>query len=317
MSAALLAPTRVLITGSSGDLGSALAQRLRDDGHVVVGLDPVPGPQTDVVGSVADRDLVRRTLRDHGLRAVAHCGALHKPQVATHTRQAFVDTNVTGTLNLLEESVAEGSEVDRFVFTSTTSLMISKAIRAGVAGGATRAAWITEELSPLRPRNVYGVTKLAAEHVCRLMHDLHGLPLVILRTSRFFPEADDMAHAIAQSGPNTKANEMLFRRMAIDDVVGAHVHALARAPELGHDTFIVSARTPFEEEHCEELVADAPAVVRRLFPQYEEIYARRGWTMFDHIDRVYVSERMATVLGYVPQVDFARTLDELAAETPA
>ena len=137
--------------------------------------------------------------------------------------------NVQGTLNLLEEAVAPGSTVDRFVFTSTTSLMISQKIRDGKAGGAREAIWIDETLSPLEPRNIYGVTKRAAEELCRLFNHLHGLPILVLRTSRFFPEEDDMAHAIVQSGENTKANEFLFRRLSVEDAAEAHVVALAKA----------------------------------------------------------------------------------------
>ena len=137
--------------------------------------------------------------------------------------------------------------------------MISNEFRAG----ASRAAWITEELHPLRPRNIYGVTKLAAEHLCRMYHETHGLPVVVLRTARFFPEEDDLAHAIPQSGPNTKVNELLFRRLTVEDAAEAHVAALDRALELGFDTFIVSAPTPFAPQDCAELIADAPAVVAR------------------------------------------------------
>ena len=204
---------RVLVTGSSGWLGQTLVPRLEREGHVVVGLDPVPSATTRVVGSVADRALVRSAIRDFEVDAVIHAGALHKPQVATHAASDFVAVNVQGTLNLLEEAVAPGSKVDRFVFTSTTSLMISQKIRDGKAGGAEEAMWIDETLGPLEPRNIYGVTKRAAEELCRLFNHLHGLPIVILRTSRFFPEEDDMAHAIEQSGDNTKANEFLFRRL--------------------------------------------------------------------------------------------------------
>jgi UDP-glucose 4-epimerase len=114
-----------------------------------------------------------------------------------------VSINLQGTLNLVEEAVAPGSQVDRFVFTSTTSLMISREIRADRSGGAKKAAWITEELAPLTPRNIYGVTKLSAEHLCRLFHELHGLPVVILRTSRFFPDEDDLAHASGTPRPTS------------------------------------------------------------------------------------------------------------------
>ena len=86
-------------------------------------------------------------------------------------------------------------------------------------------------MAPLLPRNIYGVSKLTAEHLSRLFHELHGLPVTVLRTSRFFPEADDMAHTIVQSDENTKANEFLFRRLTVEDAAESHVEALKKVPE--------------------------------------------------------------------------------------
>jgi len=171
-------------------------------------------------------------------------------------------------------------------------------------------------MSPLHPRNIYGVTKLSAQQLCRLFHDLYHLPVLILRASRFFPEEDDMAHTIIQSGPNTKANELLFRRATVEDIAESHVVALDNAPTLGFDTFIISARTPFSPDDCEELIADAPAVVRRYFPHFPEIYARYGWTMFNSIDRVYDAGKAARRLGFVCRTGFAEKLDELEATAP-
>ncbi len=301
---------RILLTGSSGWLGQTLAPRLRAGGHEVTGLDPAPGPETALIGSVADRDLVRDAIRGGRFQAIIHAGALHKPHIGPRASAEFVATNVAGTLNLLEESVAHG--VERFVFTSTTSLMISAKIRAGRAGGATEAMWITEELAPLEPRNIYGVTKLAAEQLCRMVHADHGLPVVVLRTSRFFPEADDMAHAIPHSDENTKVNELLFRRLSVEDAAEAHVLALERAPEIGHDVLIVSAPTPFKREDCADLIARAPEVVARYAPQYKDVYARLGWSMFASIDRVYDSSKAAERLGFVCRTTFASTLEALA-----
>ncbi|MGE0117255.1 MAG: NAD-dependent epimerase/dehydratase family protein [Dongiaceae bacterium] len=305
---------RILVTGSSGWLGATLVPRLRRDGHEVVGMDPVPSATTRVVGSIEDRALVGNALRAFGIEAVVHAGALHKPHVETHPRSAFVSVNLQGTLNLLEEAVAPGSKVDRFIFTSTTSLMISKELRAGRAGGMTAAAWITEEMTPLLPRNIYGVTKLAAEQLCRLFHELHGLPVLVLRTSRFFPEADDMAHAIPQSDANTKANEFLFRRLSVEDAAESHVVALQNAPALGFDTFIISARTPFSRDDCAALIVDAPSVVRRYVPRYPDIYARLGWTMFDSIDRVYDAGKASERLGFTCRIGFEEKLARLEAE---
>ena len=81
-----------------------------------------------MIGSVADRALVDRVFAECAIDAVVHAGALHKPDIARYPAQAFVDVNVTGTLNLLE--AARAARHDRFVFTSTTSLMIYAAIRA-------------------------------------------------------------------------------------------------------------------------------------------------------------------------------------------
>jgi UDP-glucose 4-epimerase len=303
---------RILLTGSSGWLGQTLAPRLTRDGHEVIGLDPVPAATTRIVGSIEDRALVARAMRNFGVEAVIHAGALHKPQVATHARADFVAVNVQGTLNLLEEAVAPGSLVGRFILTSTTSLMISSEIRAGRAGGAARAVWIDETMAPLAPRNIYGVTKLAAEHLVRLFHQTHGLPALVLRTARFFPEEDDIAHAMSQRADNSKANELLFRRATVEDIAEAHVVALEQAPRLGFDTFIIYAKTPFSRDDCGELIADAPAVAARLFPHYPEIYARVGWTMFDSIDRVYDSSKAERVLGFVCRTGFAERLRELA-----
>jgi UDP-glucose 4-epimerase len=243
---------RILVTGSSGHLGEALMRTLaRKDGVDAVGIDLLPSPYTTAVGSVGDRDFLRRCMG--GVDAVLHTATLHKPHVASNARQDFVDTNVTGTLNLLEEAVAAG--VSRFVFTSTTSAFG----RALTPGDRQPAAWITEDVVPI-PRNVYGVTKTSAEGLCELVARDHGLPVAILRTSRFFPEADDRdAVRNAYDDTNLKVNELLYRRVDLQDAVDAHLLALERAPELGFDRFIISATTPFAREDAEELQRDAPA----------------------------------------------------------
>jgi nucleoside-diphosphate-sugar epimerase len=298
---------RILLTGSSGWLGRFLAPRLKNDGHEVTGLDVAYGTDTDVIGSIADRALVDRVFAEHGIEAVVHAGALHKPDIARHPKQAFVDVNVTGTLNLLEAAAAAGCT--RFVFTSTTSLMISETVRAGKSGGARRAAWLTEAFGPLEPRNVYGVTKRAAEQLCGLVHREHGLPVVVLRTGRFFPEEDDTHRDL--TGPNTKANEFLNRRLTVEDCAEAHVAALARAPEIGFGLYIVSAPPPFAQADCEALVENAPAVVARCFPEAAELYARAGWRLPDHIDRVYDPSLAERELGFRCRTDFAAVLDAL------
>ena len=295
---------RVLLTGSSGWLGRHLAPMLRARGDAVIGLDIAPGVETQVVGSVADRALIDRTMRDHGIDAVVHAGALHKPDIVRYPRQAFLDVNVTGTLNLLEAAAANG--VGRFVFTSTTSLMITQAIRDETAAAAI---WLDEDSGPLAPRNIYGVTKRAAEELCRLMRAETGMGVIVLRTARFFPEEDDTHRTL--SGENMKANEFLNRRLSVADCARAHIVALDAAPRIGFGTYIVSAPTPFTRGDAAELKVDARAVIARLFPDAAALYARRGWTLPAGIGRVYDAARIERDLGFRCSTDFATILEAL------
>lgn len=296
---------RVMVTGSAGHLGEALVRVLGSEGLDVVGIDVRPSAQTDVVGSIVDRSVVREAM--DGVDAVVHTATLHKPHVATQPRQAFIDTNLTGTLNLLEEGVAAG--VGCFVMTSTTSVYG----RALVPPETAPAAWITEEVAPV-PKNIYGATKRAAEDLVELVHREAGLACIVLRTSRFFPEPDDRPELRADySDANIKANELLYRRVELADVVGAHLAALDRAASIGFGRYVISATTPFRPTDASELRVDAPAVVRRYFPDVDAAYGQRGWSLFPSIERVYVNDLARRDLGWEPRYDFGHVLARLAA----
>jgi UDP-glucose 4-epimerase len=296
---------RILVTGSAGHLGEALVRTLPRAGHEAIGIDILDSPHTHDVGSIADREFVRRSMR--GVEAVLHAATLHKPHVATHARQDFVDVNITGTLNLLEEAVV--AKAHAFIYTSTTSAFG----QALTPPQGQPAAWITEDVVPV-PKNIYGVTKLAAENLCELFHRKFALPCVILRTSRFFPEEDDNRPLRqAYEDDNIKANEFLYRRVEIEDVVRAHLLALEKANLLRFGRYIISATTPFVPEDLEELGRDAPAVVGRRVPAYRDQYAQRKWKMFPAIDRVYVNERARAELGWQPRYDFQFVIDRLRA----
>ena len=297
---------RILVTGSSGHLGEALVRTLLEQQHEVVGLDIVESPFTTHAGSILDRSLVRRCM--NRVQAVFHPATLHKPHVATHSRQDFIDTNISGTLNLLEEAVAAG--VESFVYTSTTSVFGD----ALVPPPGAPAAWITEEATPV-PKNIYGVTKAGAEDLCQLFHRNRRLACIVLRTSRFFPEEDDRRELReAYPDANLKANEYLYRRVDIEDAVSAHLLASERARSIGFRKYIISATTPFRPEDLADLRVDAPEVVRERVPGYEAEYERRRWKMFPGIGRVYVNERARNELGWRPRYDFNHVISRLRAD---
>ena len=299
---------RILVTGSAGHLGEALMRQLPHMGHDPVGLDARASPFTDIVGLVTDRALIQQAMA--GIDGVLHTATLHKPHVATHTKQDFINTNIAGTLVLLEAAAQAG--VARFVYSSTTSTF-------GAALSPPRgkpAAWIDETVAPV-PKNIYGVSKTAAEDLCALFARTHGLACIVLRISRFFPEGDDnKATRDGFDNANAKANEFLFRRVDIQDVVLAHERALTCAPPTGFARFIISAPTPFGRPDLIALRTDPGTVVAQYFPDFRAIYADAGYTMFADIERVYVSARAQSVLGWVPKYGFGRILQQIAAKEP-
>ncbi len=299
---------KVLVTGSAGHLGEALMRVLPGCGHEAVGVDIRPSSFTHHIGSIADPDFVRGCAE--GVEAILHAATLHKPHVATHTKHDFVQANVAGTLVLLEAAVERG--IERFVFTSTTS-----AFGASLSPGPGQpAAWIDEAVASV-PKNIYGVTKTAAEDLCQLFARKHGLNCVVLRTSRFFPEEDDSAEMrTAYSGENAKANEFLFRRVDLEDAAAAHVRALERAPEIGFGKYVISAPSPFQRNDLVALRTDAVSVVGGIYPEFARIYQAAGFAMFPDIERVYASDLAQKEIGWAPTYDFGKVLAQIAAGEP-
>ena len=290
----------VLVTGSSGHLGEALVRLLRQRGQAVRGIDLKPSPYTELTGSISDRGFVREAMV--GISAVLHAATLHKPHLVTHSPQQFIETNVLGTQILLEEAARAG--VSAFVQTSTTSTFGD----ALAPAPGLPAAWITEEVRPI-PKNMYGATKLAAEQLCQVAARNTGLPVVVLRVSRFFPEDDDSRdRREAYSAENLQAIELLYRRADIEDMAEAHFAAVTAAPRLGFGLYVVSSTAPFDEADLAVLNGNAAVAIARHYPEAAELFARRGWRLPERIDRVYVNGAARAALDWTPRRDFAHVL---------
>ncbi|GIZ39283.1 hypothetical protein CKM354_000267200 [Cercospora kikuchii] len=291
----------VLVTGSSGHLGHALMLELPKHGFQPLGLDRLPLEKgiLSLTGSVADRGLVSRVFKKYtSIRYVIHSAALHKPHVPTHGKQAFIDTNLTGTLNVLEEAVKHS--VEAFVFASTTNTFGSA---VAYAAGAP-SAWLNEETA-CKPNNIYGATKLAAENLCQLVHMESGMPTLILRTARFFPgEDDDPRWRTEYNGisQNLKVNELLYRRVDIADVVTAYVQALKKAKVVGFSKYVVSAPPPFQPSGrlLAQLGRDAAPALAELLPEYVESLRSVGWKLPARLDRVCDSSKAMRELDWRP-----------------
>ena len=164
---------RALVTGGAGFIGSHIVDALVDRGDHVRVLDDLntgfrenvnPGA-TLIEGSVADEGVVRSAVE--GCDVIFHQAA-HKAVLRSVEHPLTTDAvNTHGTLTVLKCALDEG--VKRVVHASSSS----------VYGGAAHAP--TREDEPLYPRSPYAVTKLAAEHYCRVFRQLYGLETVALR----------------------------------------------------------------------------------------------------------------------------------------
>jgi UDP-glucose 4-epimerase len=268
---------RILITGSSGQLGAEIAQQLSSH-HTIIGMDLREGAWTHHHINIVDPVAVRALM--NGVDAVIHVACLHAPHLATVSKQAFIDVNITGTLNLLEAAAEAG--VRRFVYTSTTSLYGFALIPH------QQAVWVTEDLPP-QPRDMYDITKRTAEELCQHFAREYGLPTICLRASRFFPEAVPLM-----------AFYRLYRGVDVRDVARAHVLAVTNQ-EIHFDVFNISAQSPFEQSDLPALLRDAPLVLRSKAREVLSFFTQQGWTLPGSIDRVYVIERARRQLGYQPR----------------
>ncbi|KXT08483.1 hypothetical protein AC579_4426 [Pseudocercospora musae] len=297
-----MAAPNVLVTGSSGHLGYALMLELPGYGYSPIGIDILPSDHTSFVGSISHRHFIAGLFARHpSIRHVLHAATLHKPHVASHTKEEFIETNVKGSLVLLEEASKTG-RIDAFIFTSTTSTFGS----ALAPEPGRPAAWIDETVTPI-PKNIYGATKVAAEDLCQLVQAETKMPTLVLKTSRFFPEPDDNeASRLAYHDDNLKVNELLYRRADISDIVSAHVCAMRSAKDLGWGKFIISAPPPFRRspELLRDLDLKAPEVVKLTLPKHAELVLKHGWRLPDRLDRVYDSSRAVRELGWKPKYTF-------------
>lgn len=276
---------RILITGSSGQLGTEIARQLSQQ-NKTTGIDIIPGSWTQHIINITDRDAVDALMKD--IDVVIHIASLHAPHLSTHSRQAFIDTNITGTLILLE--AAARHRIQRFVYTSTTSLYGFALVPRD------QAVWVTEALTP-QPRDMYDITKITAEELCRHFALAEGLPTICLRTARFFPEP-----------PELMALYRLYRGVDVRDVATAHVLAVTNQ-DIQFDVFNISAHSPFQESDMPALLRDAPSVLQHRAPEAMQFFAQRGWSLPTSIDRVYVIEKAIQILNYQPVYNFLSFID--------
>lgn len=172
---------KILVTGAGGFIGSHLVERLVREGHDVRafvhynafsswgwldGFEPELKKSLDVFpGDIRDGNGVRTAMR--GCDVVLHLAALIAIPYSYHSPDTYVQTNVTGTLNIVQ--AARDLDVAKVVHTSTSEVY-----------GTARFVPITEE-HPLQGQSPYSATKIGADHLALSFHAAFGTPVAVIR----------------------------------------------------------------------------------------------------------------------------------------
>jgi UDP-glucuronate 4-epimerase len=175
---------RILVTGGAGFIGSHLVEKLLQAGHEVVILDDFNDfydpqiKQANIAGFAEDVAVCHIDLRDgqsvrnlfhrEKFNAIAHLAARAGVRPSIQHPQLYYDTNVSGTLHLLEAARVTG--VERFIFASSSSVY-----------GASKTVPFSEDQQLTQTLSPYGATKVAGEFLCSTYSHLYQMRVVALR----------------------------------------------------------------------------------------------------------------------------------------
>jgi nucleoside-diphosphate-sugar epimerase len=278
------------VTGASGFLGAAVIARLAAQGHGVIGLDPMAASKPDhrhVCNDLSDRRRLLSLLREEDVSHVIHCGGISGPMVMNDDPARIMDINVTGSLNLLQASLAAG--VRTFIYCSSVSAI----------GDFYESEPIDADY-PLRPASTYGASKAAMDMVLRGLWQRIPLDLCSLRfTSIYGPGrqtrfvVDDIVSAALSGKPVTVEPTTDWPYVYIDDAADAAVAACFSKTRRGLYYFIAYP----EQVTLEELAAAATRDGRtppRLDLDDKRSHAKRGPLDITPAQRDF---------GFAPKVD--------------
>ena len=306
-----MASGAIVVTGSAGLIGFAVASRLAREGRAVIGTDRIQ-PREDGGFPSTDAELTDvhklHAICSSDIKAIVHCGAVSGPMLGRDNPRAVIETNVAGTANLLEIARQRGV---RLVFCSSTSAY----------GHTAVGLEPVPEDAPLAADDIYGATKASGDILTRAYVAQTGLDAVVLRFSWVYGPRRRTTCVVremikdAQAGqPTTLPYGRGFTRqyVYIDDVVSAVIAALD-AEEIGPQrAFNITGGA-------------APGIRRdrrrRAEPRYRQaqITLGEGADPEDQSHGRFDISAAARVLGWRPQIAFADGVREYAgwlAENP-
>ena len=272
---------RVLLTGGSGLVGRTLAARLAGKYEVVHFDVSDPGDGLPFIGGdLRDAGAVAEACE--GMDAVLHVAALHGRAWQAAGDDVGFAVNTVGAKNVLEGAASAG--VRRVVFTSS--------IWATGHGPDPPYLPIDEDL-PRAPAELYGLTKVLGEQMCRYATSRYGMSTIVLRPGGIRP-----ADAYDPVSPG-----YLSTAVDVRDVASAHVLALEASDDLRHDVFLVTADSPLCRVKPEVFRADPVAALESVAPGAARLAAEGRLELRPDMEW-YTIAKARRVLGYAPEHNF-------------
>lgn len=304
---------KIGVTGGAGYIGSTLVKNLIEGGDGVTSVDNLMIGDYDYlksweskgrpelqVGDIRDGGLLEEAFKDAD--AIAHLAALPGLVLCNDKPEEAVSVNIYGTHQVLE--TARKLDISRVVFCSSASVY-----------GKPLEMPVTEE-HPLRPLNLYGVTKLAGEKLMEVYHDNHGIETVTLRFgniygvglySRWVTVIPKFVKLGLEGGPLTIYGDGTSSRdyVHVEDITQALILAL-RTPGVGGEAFNVGGET-IEVGRLAEIVKEEIAKATGKRAEATHTPPRPGETKEFSYDLTKICERLGfqnrwTVRGGVKQI---------------
>ncbi len=279
---------KVLITGAGGSLGRVLAPALVKRGYEPVLLDnrPLETPYPFQLGDVTNKDDVLEVMQ--GVDAVVHGAALHGIHLAKYTTDNFWNLNVTGTHHIYEAARTHGMK--KVLLCSTMGVY-----GESVVPDADGVAVVTEAL-PLRPADIYGLSKKLCEELAEFYSRCHGIQTIAYRLGMFVPE-DFVRYGF----------RLLKGGVDGRDVAQAFLLGLENE-SVRFDAFNIMANVPFALEEFARLKREPRVVLEERYPGVTELMASRGLGLNELLAMwgfTYWSiEKAKQELGYQPEHNF-------------
>lgn len=268
---------KVLITGGAGFIGAFTARALMERSDEVVLLDdmnswlypaslkearlhhlfPKARPKL-IVGNILDQKLLATVFEEEEFDTVLHFAAIPNPAKSLEAAELYTAVNVLGTVQVLEAS--RRANMQRFIFAGSSSVYNDEQTP------------FREDQYPLKPRSPYGASKAAAEAYCAAWHELHGLPITVLRFFSVYGPwgRPDMAPQLfTQRILNDETLEVSEGRARdltyIDDVVAGVVSVVDK--QFGFEIFNIGRGEPQSLDALITALASAAGKEARTSPR--------------------------------------------------